>query len=404
MPLLGTRRTAVTGVRVPRQRELSQNLLPDAGVELEAFEDDADWTAGGNGTVADETTLYKTGSQAVRLTASDAGQSNMTKTVNWDLSSYKGFRIWVYTITTRPAGITIYLSSTSGFTKYMESYTSLTAMDGWQLVQIPLSSWTATGGATWTDTVIRIRVRIDPSAACYVVFDEFRGYRAATGALVLTFDDGYTSSYTEMFSWARQYGVRGTIYIIADYIGDTGYMDAEQLADLYAHGWDIGNHTDNHVHLDTLTEAQQEAELGDAKAILDGLGLTRASGHVAYPYGDYNADTLTAMAATGMVTGRLTTEAINYLPLADAYRIPAILVQSATTLATVKNYIRLAMDYGRVYLLYLHGITANPAASEWSIRDWRALCDFIASAGIPTLTISELYALQSAATTVTIAY
>jgi peptidoglycan/xylan/chitin deacetylase (PgdA/CDA1 family) len=81
-------------------------------------------------------------------------------------------------------------------------------------------------------------------------------------------------------------------------------MNSSQLLELNNNGWDIANHTKSHVYLGALTQAEVEAELNDCKVFLDGLGLSRASLHVAYPFDDYSGNTLAAMAEWGAKTGR----------------------------------------------------------------------------------------------------
>lgn len=221
----------------------------------------------------------------------------------------------------------------------------------------------------------------------------------ASPAVLFTFDDGYTNNYTLAYPTLAAYNINATIFMITDWIDGFGLTTA-QLTALDAAGWDIGNHTASHPHLDTLPEADQETELSTAKAVLDGLGLTRASAHVAYPFGDYNADTLTAMANTGMLTGRLY-ETINKngfdMSTIDWYEIVSFEVTNTTSLETVKGVIQLAMCQGLIIDLVFHNIisTGPPAANEWLASDLAALADWINEQYLPTLTISQLHSLRS---------
>jgi peptidoglycan/xylan/chitin deacetylase (PgdA/CDA1 family) len=259
---------------------------------------------------------------------------------------------------------------------------------------------------TWSTTVELIRIRCySNSIGEYFGLDGFYTNVYPQGALLLTFDDGYISQFDEAFSYAQQTGVRATCSIVTGNIGTAGYLSVAQLQMMDAHGWDIANHTTDHTLLTTLSEADQETHIGDAADALDGWGLTRASHHLVFPNGLRNADTYTAMAATGMLTARSIEEFDIILPPVDNYNLFARNIINTTTLETFKGLIKTAMDNRTILSTYMHNIVANPSiANEWAIRDWRALCDYIAMSGIPTITTSELYSLLSGPVVVPMPY
>ena len=220
-----------------------------------------------------------------------------------------------------------------------------------------------------------------------------------TGAgVIFTFDDGRLNIY-DAFKYMQARGMRSTVYVITDLIGSTGtppYLTATQLAAMDAGAWDIANHTDDHTDLTTLSEADQETHIAAAASALDALGLTAASKHVAYPYGGNNADTLTAMAATGMLSGRTTAADAALDPATvTAYQIGLSLsIANTTTVADVQAAINTAVGAGQYCLLLLHGAPyASPGANEMSMANVETLVDWIQAQGIPMLTISDFYAL-----------
>lgn len=220
-------------------------------------------------------------------------------------------------------------------------------------------------------------------------------------AVVVTFDDGYATDYSEAFAYMQTKNIKGTSFINSTTIDGAGYMTAANLATMYAAGWDIGNHTDTHTSLTTLGgQAAQETAIANCKSYLDGLGLTRASDYVAYPNGAYDADTLAAMAAQSMKLGRIILDSPWTLSemAANWYEIPSRSMQNIFTLAEAKAYLDNAICQGRVAILYFHKLVASsPTLSQWLISDFQALMDYINSKNMVSLTISQLYGLHSAA-------
>lgn len=216
-------------------------------------------------------------------------------------------------------------------------------------------------------------------------------------AALITFDDGRISVYENAFPAMQTRGIKATNYVHTLEMGPPSFTTVEQLQEMYAAGWAISSHTHTHLHLDDLTQAEAEYELSTCKDLLDGWGMTRASAHVAYPYGDYDADVFAAMTATGMLTGR--TCDINTLTRADVneneliYKLPIGYVLGTTSLADVKSWLDTCKRHGRTIILLFHSIVESPSDTyDWAASDFVALLDYIQQIGIATPTIDEWYA------------
>jgi len=221
-------------------------------------------------------------------------------------------------------------------------------------------------------------------------------------AILFTFDDTHESDYSVAFSYMQSKGMIGTSYIIQSAIDSTNGLTEAQIIEMDAAGWDIGNHTVSHVALTALTEAEQETEIGDCKTYLDGLGLTRASKHVAYPLGAYNADTLTAMTNLGMITGRTIVEGFKTIDQFTWYELPSTVLTSTTSLEYMRALVDYIKCYGYTSIFYMHEIVESISSpGQWLISDFQALVDHVYDNKIPTLTISQLYGLHSAPLTYT---
>ena len=82
--------------------------------------------------------------------------------------------------------------------------------------------------------------------------------------IILTFDDGSETTYTNALPILEQYNFTGVSYIIYNYIGATNYMDADEIRTLYAEGWEIGSHSLSHTDL-TAHSAHQMEEIVESR-------------------------------------------------------------------------------------------------------------------------------------------
>src|SRR5215212_3103323 len=106
-------------------------------------------------------------------------------------------------------------------------------------------------------------------------------------AVIITFDDGYKSQYTNAKPILDKYGYKATYYIVCNYVGNgeldhpNARMSWEDITELYKEGYDIGSHTMSHANLDLLSEKGMEYEIGGSKQCLLDHGINPIS--FAYP-------------------------------------------------------------------------------------------------------------------------
>lgn len=124
--------------------------------------------------------------------------------------------------------------------------------------------------------------------------------------VVLTFDDGYASTYELAFPLLQAHGFTATVFVITDFVGLSGYLSWAQVAELAAAGWEIGNHTATHPDLARLGPAALHQQIdGAAAALQQHLGQTAPV--FSYPAGSHSAavqDQLRAAGYTVAVTTR----------------------------------------------------------------------------------------------------
>jgi peptidoglycan/xylan/chitin deacetylase (PgdA/CDA1 family) len=143
-------------------------------------------------------------------------------------------------------------------------------------------------------------------------------------ALVITFDDGYQTVYTEALPVLQRYGMSATVFLttgLGPNAAPTGRLPSlggrtmlawDEIRHMHRQGIDLGAHTCTHPDLTRLSPSQVEAEIGRSQAIVeDALGAPVAC--FAYPYGlhdERSRDILqqrfacACSAALGLITAR----------------------------------------------------------------------------------------------------
>jgi peptidoglycan/xylan/chitin deacetylase (PgdA/CDA1 family) len=149
--------------------------------------------------------------------------------------------------------------------------------------------------------------------------------------VVLTFDDGYRDFYTTAYPILRAHHFTAVTYVVSGFIGAPGYMTAAQLVELDAVGIEVGAHTVTHADLTRLGPANSQHEIGDSKAMLEGL-LEHPVVDFCYPSGKLNATVVQEVEAAGFQSA--TTTALGTLHgMGDRFSWTRVRVQGGEPLA-----------------------------------------------------------------------
>lgn len=117
-------------------------------------------------------------------------------------------------------------------------------------------------------------------------------------SILITFDDGYMDNYTEAFPILKELNMTATIFCITSSLDGSYYMSHDAIKEMYDYGISIQSHTVNHLHLDTLSYDEQLEELTKSKAELESI-IGNEVISIAFPFGDYNSDTVKAAKEAG---------------------------------------------------------------------------------------------------------
>jgi peptidoglycan/xylan/chitin deacetylase (PgdA/CDA1 family) len=181
------------------------------------------------------------------------------------------------------------------------------------------------------------------------LYDYVTGKRASIprNAVVITIDDGWRSTYTEVFPEMQKLGFPFTVFIYPRIIGQTSHAltwkQVKQMADA---GVDIESHSFSHPFLTkrrhaTLDERDcyqwLDHELEGSKKAIE-----RETGHtvsfLAYPYGDYDHYLVAACARAGYAAA-LTCDYGRVRKASDPLRMKRFVIDKRMDFAAFRRYL-----------------------------------------------------------------
>ncbi|MFN2449088.1 MAG: polysaccharide deacetylase family protein [Candidatus Baltobacteraceae bacterium] len=143
--------------------------------------------------------------------------------------------------------------------------------------------------------------------------------------VVLTFDDGYADQYAFAVPLLREYGGSATFYIVSGEVGRPRHVTWPQLRAMRAQGFDIAAHGVQHDDLSLMSPAAQRYEIETSIAALRRHAHAPV-GSYAYPSGRFNAQTLLAVARSG-VAFALTTDPAYVVPPETRFEMTRVRVR-----------------------------------------------------------------------------
>ncbi len=143
--------------------------------------------------------------------------------------------------------------------------------------------------------------------------------------ILLTFDDGYIDNYENAYPILQKYGLKGSIFIITDYLNVyPNYLTWEIAQEMQNSGIiDIECHTMTHVPLSELDSAEDlQHEAVDSKQAIE-THLQKEVTSIAYPCGAYNDEVQRIVQEAGYRTAFTVNYGLDY-PGDDRYALNRI--------------------------------------------------------------------------------
>ena len=101
----------------------------------------------------------------------------------------------------------------------------------------------------------------------YVEMTDLVNYNISANDVALTFDDGPTKFTTAIVDTLKKYEVGGTFF----FIGNKSKKHPDTVQYVYSNGYSIGSHSMKHDNMVKFTYEQQETDLLQTTAILEGI-------------------------------------------------------------------------------------------------------------------------------------
>lgn len=157
-------------------------------------------------------------------------------------------------------------------------------------------------------------------------------------AVLLTFDDGYSSHYQNAFPLLKKYGMKGIFFIISNRPdNDANYATWKEIKEMSDEGQEIGSHTVSHFDLRTLSEKKIVYELEESKKAIEAK-IAKSVISFCYPSGQYDKRAI-EVAKKNYLFAR-TTKQGNYFSMKNRYEISTFRIFPETGLSSLEGWFK----------------------------------------------------------------
>lgn len=291
----------------------------------------------------------------------------------------------------------IRFSSVDNMASYMSyKLTRWMLIQGWNEFMIPLDKLTTSGTGTTLDTINTIQVSVTGSIKPVWIDAIYTG-RTKKPSVLFHFDDGWKTQYTNALPIMRANGLVGSVGIISDSVGTSGYLSLTEAKRMYILGWDMFNHSKTHLDFTTISLAEVEKEIETCKEYLIAQGMIGAEEFVAYPYGSVNDDIINLLKNLGYTAGRTTREVYEVSPSIEPYKMKCVNMYPTVDINTAKAHIDHVIANNDTVVLLFHKIEdeTNTEQVNYPVNRFEELVKYIAEqnrlGNLDVLTWSEYF-------------
>lgn len=174
--------------------------------------------------------------------------------------------------------------------------------------------------------------------------------------VVLTFDDAVSTHAEFVAPLLKKYGFGGTFFVCEfppDFDDKDKYMTWEQIVNLDAEGFEVGNHTAYHTHVNEIGQAELKEELEYIEEKGASLGIPKPKSF-AYPAYETDQGAFNVLNQKGYQFARVGGSRA-YDPQQDhPYLIPSFSTTGTDTTRII-NALKQARE-GKIVVLTIHGV------------------------------------------------
>lgn len=346
-------------------------------------------SAQGTGSVEDDTTNFRQGTQGVKVSDSSFARADVSLSSSADLSD-DHLQFWAYLPDVSVINRLQIFAKTNGFTDYFEAQIeSNTLLDGWNLIALSrahfFQSDKITGSPDWAN-INSLSFGVSFSSQGSVTFDDVQAVPSSSGKVTLRLDDGSIDSWDYAKPKLDEYNFKATIATPTGSVGDSGKLDLSQLKTFYEQGYDIISHQVNEQDLTSLSLDEVEDELYRSQKWLLDNGFNR-SARFFVPHNHQMNEEVASIASKYFLnplynnsSGTHKINAVNFTGLRS--HIDATLIDDYS-LSELQTRVDNTEEGDGHLLLYWHPSSSN--------TKWEDILDYIASANVDVETFSDLY-------------
>ena len=103
-------------------------------------------------------------------------------------------------------------------------------------------------------------------------------------ALSITLDDGYLSQITHGVPLLNARNLKGTFFLITDWISSTGGITWDQWRQVAEQGHEIGSHSLSHPDLNELSDSELRRQLSESQKAIEMNIPSQSCVSFCYPY------------------------------------------------------------------------------------------------------------------------
>ncbi|MFH1429433.1 MAG: polysaccharide deacetylase family protein [Candidatus Margulisiibacteriota bacterium] len=311
------------------------------------------------------------------------------------------------TINASPGTGRIYIAfSSTGFETSSQIYASMNynqiAREGWNLLYRDLLSapWSVVGGESIDNlmTAIRVTMISNGDVTAEVSVDSIHINSDRLPRIAINFDDPRPTIYTHAYPLMESLGIKGTIYVCANDIGNADRCTWEQLQEMDASGvMTCCNHTMSHTYnIPSASKSLAEYEILGCRDIMQEKGLIRGLYHHAYPGGGYSENYISWLQEWGFLTGRAGMTGPQEHTPNNLFHLRCSQFGSGTTLDGAKLRANSGIRSGTMPTILFHNLTLTleemtDPATDWYFGYFEELLNFIISLRVKCPTIPEWY-------------